>query len=444
MDALPDELVDMVLRRVPWRDRLQCAAICRRWHGVLSEPRAWIDVPREYFLEAALHAACSNGDFATAQRIVVQFGLAATASSEQKNCTMLWARNRGGIRTATWFAAALGVTNDDLPQWYPGEALGAACLDGDLTTAQWVMGKFDPAALDRAGTMFALRGACGEGHTHVAAWLVATLGIRGADGRGADGLGADGLGADGRGADGRGADGRGTDGLGADGLGADGLGADGLGADGLGTDGRGTDGLGAAGLGAAGLGAVLTSACNGGHAQVALWLVATFGVTAFNIRSDGNCALRFVCHNGHLELAMWLTSTFDISAEEIRADGVLRAAYTGGHLDVVRWLITTFSLGVDDTRAQATLSDICAEGHLGMVRWFIETFDLTADDIRAGHNAALRIACASAHYAVAEWLIESFKLTAFDGHAAITMTDSSTRIKIEPWLAARFGLDFFN
>ena len=404
MDALPDELVDMVLRRVPWRDRLQCAAICRRWHGVLSEPRAWIDVPREYFLEAALHAACSNGDFATAQRIVVQFGLAATASSEQKNCTMLWARNRGGIRTATWFAAALGVTNDDLPQWYPGEALGAACLDGDLTTAQWVMGKFDPAALDRAGTMFALRGACGEGHTHVAAWLVATLGIRGADGRGADGLGADGLG----------------------------------------TDGRGTDGLGAAGLGAAGLGAVLTSACNGGHAQVALWLVATFGVTAFNIRSDGNCALRFVCHNGHLELAMWLTSTFDISAEEIRADGVLRAAYTGGHLDVVRWLITTFSLGVDDTRAQATLSDICAEGHLGMVRWFIETFDLTADDIRAGHNAALRIACASAHYAVAEWLIESFKLTAFDGHAAITMTDSSTRIKIEPWLAARFGLDFFN
>jgi hypothetical protein len=379
MDALPDELVDLVLRRVPWRDRLRCAAVCRRWHGALSEPHAWRDVPREYFLEAALHAARSS-DFAVARRIVVQFGLAATASSGQKTRTMLWARNcGGGIRTATWFAAALGVTNDDLPQWYPGEALGAACLDGDLATAQWVMGKFDPATLDRAGTMFALRGACGEGHAHVAAWLVATLGIRGADGLGADGLGA-----------------------------------------------------------------VLTSACNGGHAQVALWLVATFGVAAFNVRSDGNCALRFVCHNGHLELAAWLTATFDISAEEIRADGVLHAACTGGHLVMVRWLITTFSLGVDDIRSQVTLSDICAEGHLGMVRWFIETFGLTADNIRAGHNAALRMACASAHHAVAEWLIESFKLTAFDGHAAITMADVSTRAKIEPWLAARFGLNFFH
>jgi hypothetical protein len=35
MDKLSDELLAIVFGGVPWKERLRCRAVCRRWYGVL-------------------------------------------------------------------------------------------------------------------------------------------------------------------------------------------------------------------------------------------------------------------------------------------------------------------------------------------------------------------------------------------------------------------------
>lgn len=74
------------------------------------------------------------------------------------------------------------------------------------------------------------------------------------------------------------------------------------------------------------------------------------GLTAADIRTADNYALRFACFNGHLKVAQWLVKRFGLTAEDARTNDnyALRLACFNGHLGVVQWLEDRFGITKDE------------------------------------------------------------------------------------------------
>jgi hypothetical protein len=87
-----------------------------------------------------------------------------------------------------------------------------------------------------------------------------------------------------------------------------------------------------------------------GHLSIAKWLHASFHLSAADVRSDNNSALRCACVKGHLAVVQYLHTAFQLTSEDVRAGDnyALRCAYKRGHSIVVQYLRTTFQLTIEN------------------------------------------------------------------------------------------------
>ena len=84
----------------------------------------------------------------------------------------------------------------------------------------------------------------------------------------------------------------------------------------------------------------LQGACQSGNLREAQRVVEKFGLTAEDVRCNGNFVFRLACEDGHLAVAQWLVAGFGLTAEDCRPG--LEAARRGGQTGVVQWLASTF------------------------------------------------------------------------------------------------------
>ena len=158
--------------------------------------------------------------------------------------------------------------------------------------------------------------------------------------------------------------------------------------------------------------------CENGHLGVCKWLKEAFNLTAKDIRSLSNYALRAACEKGNLEVCKWLVSTFNLTAEDVRSwdNNALRWTCKEGHLEVCKWLVSTFNLTAEDARSwnNYALQLTCNNGHLEVCKWLGGPFNLTGEDARSNNNSALQWACENGYLEVCKWLINTFKLTIKD------------------------------
>jgi hypothetical protein len=157
----------MVLMRMPWRSRLRCRAVCRRWRDILSGPAAWRDVPRER-PHYALMVVCRHGAIDVAARLTIQFGLTDDFGAEDYGFfeTFCRACEDGNLPVIEWLATTFGLTADDI-RTEDNEALSAACSGGE----------FRSRAVAHCG---AVETATDCNHDHVADWLTGRFGLQGA------------------------------------------------------------------------------------------------------------------------------------------------------------------------------------------------------------------------------------------------------------------------
>lgn len=127
-----------------------------------------------------------------------------------------------------------------------------------------------------------------------------------------------------------------------------------------------------------------------------------------------NC-LHTACENGHLETARWLHATFHLTAADVRSwhNYALRAACGNGHLSVAQWLYETFHLTSIDARSfdNDTLQVSCMRGHLTVVQWLYHTYHLTAGDVSTQNNYAFRVAYGCGYTHINQWLCIVYKFT---------------------------------
>jgi len=162
-------------------------------------------------------------------------------------------------------------------------------------------------------------------------------------------------------------------------------------------------------------------AAGNGHLEMVKYLVEKFELTAGDVRSRDNHALRCAAANGHIEMVQYLVEKFELTAEDARANDnvVLRWAASNGHLEMVQYLVEQFKLTAEDARANdnVVLREVAENGHIEMVQYLVETFELTAEDARACVNYALRLSAAKGQLEMVKYLVEQFKLTADDARA---------------------------
>lgn len=107
----------------------------------------------------------------------------------------------------------------------------------------------------------------------------------------------------------------------------------------------------------------LSSACRRGDKAAAESILAEARGGALALIRDSD-ALCEACDGGHLEVARWLVTAFDLTDEEMRNMRFrsLLLASESGHLDVVELLMKTFSYYIP-AECDDALSAACAEGH---------------------------------------------------------------------------------
>ncbi len=126
-----------------------------------------------------------------------------------------------------------------------------------------------------------------------------------------------------------------------------------------------------------------------------------------------NGAMCIACENGHIDLALSIVARFGRAAVDIRAfdNYPFRRACAEGHFTVAKWIVHEFALGPDDVRGMDNyaLRHSCARGYLAVAKWLVGQFGLGSTDICAGENYALKRAYAAGHSDVIEWIVQSGK-----------------------------------
>jgi hypothetical protein len=213
------------------------------------------------------------------QWLVGTFGL--TLADLHADCDRLLraACKNGHLQVAEWLVRVYQVAK------YPAStiehALIYACTYGHLDVAEWLHETFNVTPkMARAGSNRALLAACGAGHLNVARWLADTFGLTAADACAEDNE-------------------------------------------------------------------ALRDACGNGHLRVAQWLTKCFDLGVADARAADNYALSVACEWGHLDVAVWLVREFGLTAADAHADGhfALMAAARSGRIAVVQWLVMAFPPG---------------------------------------------------------------------------------------------------
>jgi hypothetical protein len=308
--------------------RQECMALLIQEHGLSA---------RDAFLRS-----CCNGHLEMAQWLTATFGLTAEDARSKDNEALrsACADSEEDLEMAQWLTATFGLTAEDARS-KDNEALRSTCPYGRLEVAKWLVATFGLTAEDaRSKDNEALRHACLYGQLEAAKWLVATFGLTADDARSCD-----------------------------------------------------ND--------------ALRCACQRQHVEVAQWLTSTFGLTLKDGGGDGDSLLRTACEDGDLEMAQWL-ATFILTAVDVRRNDnlALRSACLNGHLALAQWLMATFGLTAQDARSgfNESLRSACDNGHLDVVQWLVNTVGLKADARFINRKALL-----DRQPAVGQWLMATFE-----------------------------------
>jgi hypothetical protein len=193
---------------------------------------------------------------------------------------------------------------------------------------------------------------------------------------------------------------------------------------------------------------VAKASLRGDHLSIAKWLHASFHLSAVDVRSNNNSALRKACSNGYLGVLQYLHITFHLTSDDARASNnhALTSSCYYGYLDVVRYLHTSFQLTSDDARTNnnQALLWACENGHFAVVQYLHIEFKLTIEDTRTYHNYALRWACLNGHLAVIQYLHTAFRLTREDARTcdsqALVSAFSKGHLAVVQYLHTAFRL----
>ena len=137
-------------------------------------------------------------------------------------------------------------------------------------------------------------------------------------------------------------------------------------------------------------------ACRNGKIKRVQNIVKTYGIFDKRIILY-NHIFSQACSDGRLEICKWLVRTFNLTAEDVRSDdnSALRWACKKGHLEVFLWLVSTFNLSITDARSRNNfaLRMACREGYLKVCKWLVGIFEFTAEDVKSLDNYELQYAC---------------------------------------------------
>ena len=168
----------------------------------------------------------------------------------------------------------------------------------------------------------------------------------------------------------------------------------------------------------------LVSACRNGQFETAEWLVAYFDPERIrDLWTGPHHWLEAAMHGGHLKVADLLVATFNMTADEVKRDKKLwysiftihrsgdeaaREAKKAQALKVLEWFISRFKVTAEDIRAGYDLfGKACEEGNLQVVQR-LAGLGLTVQDVaRPGTNAFI-MACYGGCLDVAKWLAANF------------------------------------
>jgi hypothetical protein len=154
------------------------------------------------------------------------------------------------------------------------------------------------------------------------------------------------------------------------------------------------------------------------HLALARWIHTSFHLSAEDVRTNDNSALKLACFMGHFDVLKYLHTEFHLTAEDARYkyNFALSVASQYGHYDVVKYLHLGFHLTAKDAQAydKETLRVACANGHLRVIKYLCIEFEQSLDDIQANLKCALEMASSIQRLDVINYLCTEFQMTIDD------------------------------
>lgn len=151
------------------------------------------------------------------------------------------------------------------------------------------------------------------------------------------------------------------------------------------------------------------------------WLVDTFNITPFDIRTYNNCLEAYSIFNGRpwilpqttlvcrtAEVGQWLVDTFHLNAEDARVNRnfALYRLATQGTLEGLKWFVDTFQISSSDVKQRVTVYDLVGFLRLPVIKYMKHTFELSTSpkDLKR----ALRFSASLGYLDIVQWLLENY------------------------------------
>ena len=192
----------------------------------------------------------------------------------------------------------------------------------------------------------------------------------------------------------------------------------------------------------------LRSSVRLGYIEIIKYLHTDYGLTAEDARVDDNFALKHSAENGHIEVVEYLHIGYGLTAEDARTNDnySLRYSARNGHIDIVKYLHTGYKLTINDARERNNyaLKYSAENGHIEVVKYLHTGYGLTIKDARASDNFALKYSAENGHIKVVKYLHTGYGLTAEDARAgnnyALRNSVKNGHIKVVKYLHTGYGL----
>ncbi len=167
---------------------------------------------------------------------------------------------------------------------------------------------------------------------------------------------------------------------------------------------------------------VLRTACRNGCLKVLEWLVDSFGLTVQDLRAGDDIALYVTCREGQIHVLKWLFREFSFSPHDVKRYlgkwSLLAVACAFGHLRVAKWLDASFGL---PPLSEADIGVILRDGGLKTIKWAFARSSIDKYHLRNFDHLLLQIAFENESTEVLEWVFEQFDLNVDDIRAVINV-----------------------
>jgi hypothetical protein len=132
------------------------------------------------------------------------------------------------------------------------------------------------------------------------------------------------------------------------------------------------------------------------------------------MRAEDNIVIQLSFRN-QICVTQWLIEKFGLTAQDVRANGnaLIRDFFdvsTRYRFQDLQWFITHFGLTIDDARTNDALFFSVQTGRLSNVQWMFNYFRFTVEDVRANNNRVLRQCYRDNNLLILQWLTKQFDL----------------------------------